>query len=423
MVQLNEVFGIMQSVPKYTYVDRSNLDKKLEYYLATDRHVVIHGASKQGKTVLRRKVLDDDACVVVQCSLGNALESLYLEILRKTTEKIEESVSSSLAIAASAKAGASGSTSLPFVVSSEVSGETETGFERANETQYRVIGVTPENLAYVISEIKKHGKRLVIEDFHYLDETEKRRFAFDLKAMYEAGVFVIIVGVWAQQNLLSYYNGDLSGRVEEIDIEWRDDELSEVIRKGQVALNVTVSDTIIEQVVVDAKGNVGLLQQIMESICMEAGVFESSDQSNTINNVGWLTRSRARICSNKAQRYLSAISQISAGKQANTTWEMYKKATKVFVEATDDELIGGLHKRDIQSRIPVYQQKTNPQDPPQAGILTNMLNGLNSLQVERSISPPLFYYNETTREVRIVDREFLFYRKYGNPIWPWEEDD
>jgi hypothetical protein len=55
MPNLNEVFGVGVAVPKYTYVNRSGLDEKFKYLLSAERHIVIHGSSKQGKTILRKK--------------------------------------------------------------------------------------------------------------------------------------------------------------------------------------------------------------------------------------------------------------------------------------------------------------------------------------------------------------------------------
>jgi hypothetical protein len=28
-------------------------------------------------------------------------------------------------------------------------------------------------------------------------------------------------------------------------------------------------------------------------------------------------------------------------------------------------------------------------------------------------------YNQNNRFIQLVDRELLFFRRYGNPIWPW----
>jgi hypothetical protein len=37
--------------------------------------------------------------------------------------------------------------------------------------------------------------------------------------MGEYGLFVIVVGVWPKDHLLTYYNGDLEGRVEDIHLK------------------------------------------------------------------------------------------------------------------------------------------------------------------------------------------------------------
>jgi hypothetical protein len=65
MPELHEVFGISTSIPKYTYVNRAGLDERFLYLLGSDRHIVIYGPSKQGKTILRKKVLPEERCVVV----------------------------------------------------------------------------------------------------------------------------------------------------------------------------------------------------------------------------------------------------------------------------------------------------------------------------------------------------------------------
>ena len=50
---LNEVFGIATEINAASYVNRGALDETLGYYLKTQRHIAIHGDSKQGKTWLR----------------------------------------------------------------------------------------------------------------------------------------------------------------------------------------------------------------------------------------------------------------------------------------------------------------------------------------------------------------------------------
>ena len=73
-----------------------------------------------------------------------------------------------------------------------------------------------------------------------MPEEEKKKLAFDLKAFWDMRTFLIIVGIWAEQNLLPYYNGDLTGRIDEIDVQWTGAELEEVLSKGEAALKITL---------------------------------------------------------------------------------------------------------------------------------------------------------------------------------------
>jgi hypothetical protein len=73
-------------------------------------------------------------------------------------------------------------------------------------------------------------------------------------------VNVIVVGIWPQDHLLTYYNGDLDGRVDDIRLEWSRGELEQVLLNGSKALNITMAHRLRAAPVDDAHGNVGLLQ-------------------------------------------------------------------------------------------------------------------------------------------------------------------
>src|ERR1039458_2628707 len=81
MVSLDEVFGISANVDSPSYVDRGRLDERFRRALASDRHVVVHGGSKQGKSWLRIKGLRDDDVVIVQSQPGSSVISLLREAL------------------------------------------------------------------------------------------------------------------------------------------------------------------------------------------------------------------------------------------------------------------------------------------------------------------------------------------------------
>ena len=60
----DEVFGISRDLP-LNYVDRTNVDMKLIENLTREKHIVIYGSSKQGKTSLRKHCLQESDYIVV----------------------------------------------------------------------------------------------------------------------------------------------------------------------------------------------------------------------------------------------------------------------------------------------------------------------------------------------------------------------
>jgi low affinity Fe/Cu permease len=80
--RFDEVFGIQNELLKYTYVNSAKLDERLDYLLKTQRQIVIHGASKQGKTSLRKKVFKNRQFVVIQCLLDKKISDILNDIKR-----------------------------------------------------------------------------------------------------------------------------------------------------------------------------------------------------------------------------------------------------------------------------------------------------------------------------------------------------
>ena len=60
-----DVFGVSRDLPT-TYVVRDAVDDKLLDNLTRDKHVIVYGSSKQGKTCLRKHCLQDDDYILVQ---------------------------------------------------------------------------------------------------------------------------------------------------------------------------------------------------------------------------------------------------------------------------------------------------------------------------------------------------------------------
>jgi hypothetical protein len=418
MTQLGDVFGISTSVPKYTYIDRAGLDRRFTYLLRQDRHLVIHGASKQGKTILRKKNLPENQCLIVPCGASSNRDRIYLEILRQLGSKIPTEISNTLTLGGDLKGKISSQLNLPLFASGMAELEGEGNIEQESETVSTPIGIDPSSLVYIAEEIKRSGKKVIIEDFHYLPEQEKINLAFDLKAFWDSEVFFIIIGIWSDQNLLTYYNGDLSGRIEEIDIRWTVQELEQVLQMGSIALNIEFDSSIQKEILEDANQNVGLLQRVAEKYCYEAGAYEKQSDKKLVEDQAALTRCRNMICNEESVRYRLFDDVVSRGFQDSGKSELkvYQRIVQVFVDAPIQDLRDGISKNELLTRIQVYEERVRMSD------LSAALNRIDKLQAIRGLTPIVLSYNPNTQRIQLVDREFLFYRKYGVPSWSWQED-
>jgi hypothetical protein len=172
------------------------------------------------------------------------------------------------------------------------------------------LGKTPADLSWVAATFRESGKRLVVEDFHYVAEEQQKRCAFILKALGEYGVYLVIVGIWPQDHLLTYYNGDLEGRVEDIHLQWTNDELNQVLSRGADALNMRFSDPLRGALIVDAYGNVGLLQRLAEQVCLQDGIGETQAASRTIDLGPTLDQARSAVASQMREQIPSFRRQL-----------------------------------------------------------------------------------------------------------------
>jgi hypothetical protein len=84
------VFGVARELP-INYVTRDAVDGTFVSSLARDKHIVVFGSSKQGKTCLRKSNLNDDDYSVVTCSNKWSLATLHSAILKAAGYTIEQS--------------------------------------------------------------------------------------------------------------------------------------------------------------------------------------------------------------------------------------------------------------------------------------------------------------------------------------------
>ena len=316
-----DVFGITRDLP-LNYVVRPSADDFLIENLTRDKHLVIFGSSKQGKTSLRKHCLNDDDYVVVHCSNKWSVADIHSAILKKVGYEVTQSSSKTTSgkskIFAKIKVGV-------FGAAAEGGAETET--HAGEQVTKQPLELDPDDVNDIISSLNEIGfnKYIVLEDFHYLPTETQKDFSVALKAFHEESPYCfIVIGVWLEENRLTVYNGDLTGRVVSIDADiWQESELRMVIADGAALLNVTFSEDFVANLLRNAYGSVYIVQESCYQCCKKYGVAKTQEQMKEIGTADEADEIVQDVVNQQTGRFHSFITQFADGFQS-TTLQMHR---------------------------------------------------------------------------------------------------
>lgn len=409
-MRTDEVFGISPQVRDTSYVDRGELDSKLQRSLQRTKHIAIRGPSKSGKSWLRQKVIENP--IVVQCRLHKSFADIYVDALSQLGIKLTLSELKSGSVRGSVSASGDVGAALLGKIGINVQAESSKGKEKSEKP----VGQDIDDLRYIADILKASQRRLIIEDFHYMSTDDRRSFSFDLKALWDYEVFVIIVGVWSETNLLLHLNPDLAGRVDEISVAWSPQDLREIINKGEIALKLEIVDNVKRKLVELAYTNAGVLQQLTLYTLDDANIEEKSFWPQRLDNVDHVDSAAMEYADQLNPVYQQFSKQVSGGiRSRKNATGIYAYAMATIIEASDSELTNGLSARRIFEVAHARQGRI------QFGNLKAILEKIPELQVDDEGRGLIITYNSATEEVSVVDRQLLLYRRFATVKWPWED--
>jgi hypothetical protein len=402
--QTLEVYGISRDLP-LNYVERKGIDDELVDSLKRDKHIVIYGSSKQGKTSLRKKNIPKDRYILVHCSNKMGIGDLNAIILKEAG--FELSVSSKKTL--SGKSKVSAKFKLSFLgTGGEANAETEGGY--AKEITTKELELDLEDVNDIISALSsiKFDKFIIIEDFHYLKAETQKDFSVELKSLHEnSKLCFIIVGVWLEKNRLIVYNGDLTGRIVSIDADkWNEVELEEVISIGEALLNIRFTDEVRNYMLKNCNDSVYILQETCYQCCIKAKIEQTqTDYTEVGVSVDDARDVIKAIVDQQSGRYVTFVSRFSSG-FGTTELEMYKWILYPLLISPALELEKPMPYREIKKQI---LSKHPKKEDLNSGNITQALQSISALQVKLDIMPLILDYNATSRELNIVDRGFILW--------------
>lgn len=412
--KLEEVFGV-RAEPVLSYIERPDVDDRFVAGLKSDKQIVVYGASKQGKTSLVTTHLPYERNVVVRIGPKTEIIDIYASILRQLGVKILSEVTEGTQRESNVSIGTKVKALIPFFGSGEA---TATGGVKAGATETTKYEEVTFNLALPqdISELlhkTARQKTVILENFHYLDDERQKHFAFDLRTFQELGIRFVILGVWREKNRLAQFNGDLLDRVVEVPVEpWEEKDFRRVAEQGGKHLRIEFADHIVDACVNASFSSIGVFQELIKEACINAGLNETQPVTVRMENQHYVDSAIKKKADDYASRHQRALESVAAGNLSTSGKDGLQPLflpyylVKVMLAAGYDSVANGMRRATIQERIQALHHRPNDV---RASDMSNLLYNLAILQSNKGISPPIFDYDKTTKQLQVVDSTFYFF--------------
>lgn len=409
MRKTEDVFGVSNKQVD-SYIERDEVDSKFISGLKTQKHIIVYGASKQGKTALTNKHLKEEEYIRVDCAPNTKPIDLYKSVLRQLNVEFHEERTSEESFEVSPSAGIKASVKIPLIGAVEASGGV--GAKTAGKTanKYKSVQFNLE-LAQDIAEILisyNFKCRIILENFHYLEENVQQQLAFDLRVFEDHNILFIVLGIWREKNRLAQFNGDLLDRMIEVPVEpWLHKDFKRVLREGEPLLNVNF-DQIEERLINATFDSIGVFQELCKHSCLAAGVENTQAQTVLLKDehLDIAIDSKLNDYSSRHIRSLETfIEQRAKSSEEIPLYIAYYFVVAILKNEFED-ITKGFKRKDIQEMI--KQDHHRPEDV-RSSDLSYFLHNIVSNQIKKNIIPPVFDYDRSTRLLKIIDSTFYFF--------------
>ncbi|HEJ7969901.1 TPA: hypothetical protein SMI17_003514 [Serratia marcescens] len=394
-----QIFQTARDLPK-NYVERPHVDNLFIETLLQQNHIVIYGSSKQGKTSLRKRHLEENDSVVISCLNAWSIGDLQLAILKKVGFSLEDT----------SGLKKDGSVKLKFKV--PFLAEAEVGAGIAKEKKHKDYSINANDTNDVIDVINNVGfeKFIILEDFHYLPLQTQKDFSISLKAYHELSkVCFIIIGVWLENDRITSDNGDLTGRITSINADlWKDKDIQNLFIKSESLLNIQFDDKFKRNLISKSNGNIFLVQKICLKACHLSDVHFIQREPKIVGENISIDDEIKEELENQNARYRSFIYEFSKG-FGKTELNLYKWILYTLLKVEREIIENSLYEKTIRETIKeAHPQKFKVTSPR----LYLALGKSIELQLKIDIKPIIFEYDENRRKIKIVDKYFILWREY-----------
>lgn len=262
--------------PSITYVDREHLglERNLKKALAQGNLIVsLTGATKSGKTVLCRNVLEAFEYIWIDGGQVKAEADLWSKVSTELNQPAE-SKHSERADAGSNIVGSVGVDAAPMGAGPKFQ-LTVGGSRLKVRTSERVF--RPDTMHAALEALLSESIFLVIDDFHHIPEQARADIVKSIKGAVFRGLKVVLLSTPHRAFDAVKAEIEITGRFKHVPVpDWGVDDLRLIATTGFEALHVKCPKNIVEDFARESQGSPLLMQQFCWSICYDNSIQKAS---------------------------------------------------------------------------------------------------------------------------------------------------
>ena len=285
-----------------------------------------------------------------------------------------------------------GKTTCVRQIISDLSDECETEYLAARE---------PVNVSRIEDLVRSRpAGRFVIDDFHRLSVKLQEGLADLAKISAESGdpkrcTKLIIVGINQVGSSLIQLVPDIAKRVGIHTVSpGSETEIRELVERGAEKLNVVISG--IERIFEEARGDYWLTQQFCQSICLNAGVMETSEVA--LELAFKVEDIRRDVVSQLHAAHYPAVKEFCRGKRFRPSNQPYFKVLRAIA---------------VRGQSNVDLNELANSDPEVRGSINNIKERRLSILLEtKPLAARSFYYNKETKNFSIDDPALFYFIRH-----------
>lgn len=397
-----EVF-VPGGMPQATYVPREHLgiERQVAEW-AEGAHtslLSVSGPTKTGKTVLLKRFFRDSIWFS-----GGALE---------TADEFWASICDELEVFTDYDLSAGRSEEHSTGIEGGLNAGVASGRGAAGDTTSTQRGVTRSRTRSIKSAARKalldQRPVIIVDDFHYVPQTEQAKIVRGLKDLIFDGLPVILIAVPHRAYDAVRVEKEMTGRVDSIPLgKWEEDDLERIASLGFEVLSLNVSNAITKRLAEESFGS----PHLMQTHCL--GLVRTVQKDNsTLGEPAWDQFFRAH-----------------AAAASKTAFDLLKHGPRQRNDRNVRLLKDGLQ-TDIYGAVLTAIASTGPRtslqyeevraalrnvldsDLPQRHEITNILDQMTRIAREKIDGEPVLEYDNEYSTLYITDPFFAYYLRWA----------